>query len=110
MGDINSKSPYEFYGAMNLMFKMILEKSPLIRIGILSELHRTDAEIIKTHNEAFAELSKKWSIPFLDLYSNSGVFMNSLIEGDKLTYDNTHPNLKGNIKLANSVEQFMRGL
>lgn len=110
MGDINSKSPYEFYGAMNLMFKMILEKSPLIRIGVLGELHRNSGESIKTHNEAFVELSKKWSIPFLDLYSNSGIFMNSLIEGEKLTYDYTHPNLKGNIKLANPVEQFMRGL
>lgn len=110
IGTIDSNSPYEFYGAFNLIINKLITLNPMIKIGIIGELNRGNA-YTEAHNQCMVALSQKWCIPYFDSYSKIGVPKPTLYGEEKLYYDDgVHPNIKGNIKMANSIEQFMISL
>ena len=110
IGTIDSVSPYEFYGAFNLIINKLITLNPMIKIGVIGELNRGNA-YTEAHNQCMVALSQKWCIPYFDSYSKIGVPKPTLYGGEKLYYDDgVHPNIKGNIKMANSIEQFMISL
>ena len=107
-----------FIGAYQLLIEKILKSNKDIDLVLITPLQRSkDGYDINFTNEAgcklidyvnaIKDLGKKYSLPVLDLYSNSG-FTNNTIS--VYTRDNLHPNEKGYKIIAQKIYSFLLNL
>lgn len=104
-----------FIGAYQLLIEKILESNPYIDIVLVTPLQRSkDGYDINFTNEeghklidyveAIKEIGKNYSVPVLDLYSNSGFNKQTL---NIYTRDNLHPNKVGYERIAEKMYRFL---
>lgn len=107
-----------FIGAYQLLIEKILKSNKDIDLVLITPLQRSkDGYDINFTNEAgyklidyvnaIKDLGKKYSLPVLDLYSNSGFTNNTL---SVYTRDNLHPNEKGYKIIAQKMYSFLLNL
>ena len=107
-----------FIGAYQLLIEKILKSNKDIDLVLITPLQRSkDGYDINFTNEAgyklidyvnaIKDLGRKYSLPVLDLYSNSGFTNNTL---SVYTRDNLHPNEKGYKIIAQKMYSFLLNL
>ena len=122
-GNMDSRSPYTFYGALHTLYKALIEKYPTSQIVILTPLHRrkeTDPAadgnrpnsfgILKDYVNAIREVAEYYSLPVLDLFKTSGIQPEIPIIRQKYMPDALHPNDDGHKILADKIISFLQTL
>jgi len=121
LGKLSNNNEYDqatFIGAYQLLIEKILKSNKDIDLVLITPLQRSkDGYDINFTNEAgyklidyvnaIKDLGKKYSLPVLDLYSNSGFTNNTL---SVYTRDNLHPNEKGYKIIAQKMYSFLLNL
>ena len=110
---------YTFSGAMESMLKKSIQKWPGKKIIFITVHNMGSRPYLKKYMDRAKEICEKWSIPYVDLFSKSGLNTN-LEEIANLftahTYeegvgDKTHPNEEGYTKFyVPPIESFMKKL
>ena len=127
MGTIEDTTDVSFYGAVNVVVKGIVEAHPTSRIVFCTPLHRYgfgtskllgtaftydhikngQDHTLKDYVDALKEVCERYSIPVIDLFSQSG--LNPSISQIKDLYfpDGLHPNEAGHTKLAHLMYKYL---
>ena len=130
IGDINDKDDISFYGALNKVVMGLVNNNPTSTIVFVTPLHRYGFGVSKILNEDFTydylpngvghtlkdykdaimNVCERFSIPVIDLYSNSG--LNPCINSIKNTYfpDGLHPNELGHKRIADIMCSYFNSL
>ena len=119
IGTPADRDPYTFYGALNNLYRTLIERYPHAFIFVMTPLHRSHEEeaSFNTKNpnslplieyvRIIREVAEKYSLPVLDLFQMSGIYpMVQTVRNEDLP-DGLHPNDRGHAKLAGIVEQFL---
>ena len=117
-GDTTNKT---FYGALDLLYRKLIEKYYNIPIVIITPLHRYDennlkgdgskshdAYPLKSYVEAIRKVAQWYSLPVLDFYNSSGLNPNVEIIKSKYLPDGLHPNDDGHRRLAKLIIQYIK--
>lgn len=110
LGDIDSESPYEIHGALNLMIKQALDTYPLMHIGLMTVLRFNTNSYIDDLAQAVIDIGDKWSVPVLDMRKRSGLDVVNVTDWSATHYDTIHPNIDGNEKMSWPIENFLKSL
>lgn len=104
-----------FIGSYQLLIEYILESNPNIQIVLITPLQRIrdgyNTEFVnKSGNklidyvESIKKIGQIYSIPVLDLYSESGITENNI---ELFTKDGLHPNDKGYSRISEKMFRFL---
>lgn len=119
MGSAEDKTPYTFYGAMNIMTEYLVGKFGRDRLCYILPLPRFDednrrgghscktveANTLEEYREAIRETAKKYGVDVLDL---SDMFPRPKAQAaDELTADGLHPNAKGHKIIADRLYEYL---
>lgn len=121
MGAFFDRSEYTFYGALHSLINKLANKFPEARIVFMTPLHRdNEAEPFNSHGirvqplrdyvNAMREVCEYYSVPVLDLYSNSGMQPAIKIHKELFMPDGLHPSDKGAARIALMLEEFVKTL
>ena len=120
LGTIDDSGDESFYGALNTIIPGIVTAHPHSRVVVLTPLHRYGAGTSKLLGERFTydhlpngrghtlgdyvdaleAVCERWSVPVIDLFSESGI--HPAVPAQKTSYmpDGIHPNAAGHEKIA----------
>ncbi|WP_062105207.1 SGNH/GDSL hydrolase family protein [Bacillus niameyensis] len=105
IGSIDSTDIKTFMGAYNVLLSGLIAKYPTNLIATFTPLQQTDSpRNTKQIANAVKEVSAKWGIPCLDLYSMSGFNSANM---DYYTLDKLHPNTLGHSVIAGKMLSFL---
>lgn len=118
LGTIETRSIYTFYGAYTALVEEILTAHPASRLNLWTPLMRDkDGWNIFSVNgagyrlsdyvEAVREIGRRYALPVLDLYGQSGINLLTLAH---FTSDRLHPNEAGHRRIADMAVPFLNGL
>lgn len=116
LGRMNETDILTFYGAYKALIESLLSLNPSCRLNLWTPLQRNkDGFDIDSRNdcgyrlddyaEAVRALGKRYALPVLDLYAESGFNKLTL---PLLTDDGLHPNEKGYARIASSAVPFLQ--
>lgn len=117
-GMMGDKTENTFCGSCYVLMKMLVEKYPLKPIIFITPLHRVgedktvnrigiQCKTLKSYVNIIRETAEYFSIPVLDLYSNSGMQPN-IEEQNKMYFkDGLHPNDLGHERISNIIKTFL---
>ena len=120
IGTPADRDPYTFYGALNALYRGLIEKYPHAFIFVMTPLHRSHEEesTFNTKNpdslplieyvRIIREVAEKYALPVLDLFQMSGIYPTVQAVRDAYLPDGLHPNDRGHARLAGIVEQFLK--
>ncbi len=110
-----------FYGALHELYGKIITKYPEAFIVVLTPLHRLheenlrgegnkpqDVADLRTYVNIIREVAEYYSLPVLDLFSNSGISPNHPLINIKYFADGLHPNDEGHSVLADKIIRFLK--
>lgn len=128
-GNIMDTDPNTLYGAVKATIAKVLEQNPKAKIALIApgpwgninpqNTHTLSAfsipanEFAEKYVKVLEEVSKFYSIPFLDLYHSSMLrpwdqnFINEFYHGTSDT-DTTHPNTKGHEFFSPQIKEFIK--
>ena len=93
-------------------FEYMLQKSitlfPNAKIGVIIP-HRPSGDISE-YQEIARKVCEKWSIPYLDLYKESGLCVNNSTQKAIMFVDNTHLSVKGYDFITPKIENWLKNL
>ncbi len=109
---------HTFYGAYATLIESILKAHPVCRLNLWTPLHRDkDGFDVETRNdcgcrldyyaEAVRVLGRRYALPVLDLYRESGINALTL---PLFTSDGLHPNEAGHVRIAGMAASFLERL
>ena len=119
MGSAEDKTPYTFYGAMNIMTEYLVGKFGRNRLCYILPLPRFDednrhgghscktseANTLEEYREAIRKISGKYGVDVFDL---SDMFPRPKAQAaDELTADGLHPNAKGHKLIADRLYEYL---
>lgn len=122
LGLPEDKTPYTFWGACNLMCEMLIERFPRSQIVFMGPMHREvednpcgshKTEPVATlyeYVDIIKTVTRKYSIPFLDLMSVSGITPRVPVLKELYMPDGLHPNDAGQAKIAERLKYFLLSL
>ncbi len=116
IGEISDKTPYTFYGAMNLLTELLVKEYGKEKLCFILPLHRAEEDNeygahgmkperggkLSEYVEAMLYVLRREKIEYLDL---RGEFAPELIP--QLTTDGLHPNNAGHAIIANAVISYL---
>lgn len=120
IGCFSDRTPDTFYGACHHLFINLIEKYPGKPIVVMTPLHRTaENEIrtkhgvnatLKTYVDIIREVAEYYSLAVCDLFKNS--FMQPLVPVimEKFIPDGIHPNDDGHKLIAARLGNFLQSL
>lgn len=114
VGDIESDSLYDFYGALKYLLSKIINYNPLIHLGLITPLNRDNGNP-KKYRDAILEVAEMYSLPVLDLYSISGIpyvsdCREAIVSANIIGSSYLHPGTIGHERIANKYEEFLKML
>ena len=93
-------------------FEYMLQKSitlfPNAKIGVIIP-HRPSGNVSE-YQEIARKVCEKWSIPYLDLYKESGLCVNNPTQKAVMFVDNTHLSVKGYDFITVKIENWLKNL
>ncbi len=112
LGDTSASNT--FYGDIDYVINTALAGNEAIALGFIITPHRYDvtaansrSKVLTDYNQAVKDVCAKYSIPYLDLYAESGV--NATTE-TTLLGDQLHPSALGRHIYARKIAAFVRTL
>lgn len=118
LGTINDNTNTSFYGAGNVVLQWLITNRPDAKIGIII----SNSYLSNNYRQALKELSAKWGVGYLDLYSDTSISKTLNGQGMSetaqairnaqyyVTENNHHPNVKAHIIMSHAIEDFLRKL
>ncbi len=122
LGTPEDKTPYTFWGACNLMCEMLIERFPRSQIVFMGPMHRevednpcgshkaAPVATLYEYVDIIKTVTRKYSIPFLDLMSVSGITPRVPVLKELYMPDGLHPNDAGQAKIAERLKYFLLSL
>lgn len=120
LGTPSDRTPKTFYGACHDLFERLIKKFPGKPIVIMTPLHRTEEDDIRTKDgievtlqtyvDIIREVAEFYSLPVCDMYKNSGLQPRVDIIKEKYIPDGLHPNDAGHVILAKRLGEFLSSL
>lgn len=123
IGDISSFDPYYFYGALNNIISRLLEKYPDRKIIFITPMKNNFVHPTKNYPDSFSfnKLNLKqidyvnairnicdyYSIPILDLYTESGISPYSEYQTELYMPDKLHYNKEGYCRIAKKIAEYL---
>lgn len=120
VGTIDDVTVNTFYGAWNVVLKYIRENHPFAKVGIIV----SNGCGVDSYRQAEIELCKKWGFPYIDMNGDertpamirstspdvSQEVKNIILEKQKISATNQHPNLQAQAFESTFIENFLRSL
>ena len=122
LGAPEDKTPYTFWGACNLMCETLIERFPRSQIVFMGPLHRLEEDdpcgshktepvaTLYEYVDIIKTVTRKYSIPFLDLMSVAGIAPRVPVLRELYMPDGLHPNDAGQAKIAERLKYFLLSL
>ena len=122
LGNPDDNTPYTFWGACNTICEMLLTRFPKSQIVFMGPLHRSvEDDPCGSHKSApvatlyeyvdiMKTVTRKYSIPFLDLMAVSGIAPRVPVLKEMYIPDGLHPNDAGHEKIAAKLKGFLETL
>lgn len=117
LGTPTDRTPTTFYGAVHTLMSGLIEKYQGKYIVFITPLPRnasgTESKTnkqgytLKEYVNIIIEVAEFYSIPVLDLYRNSGIYVDSATIRTKMIPDGLHPNDTGHQFLARKIAAFL---
>ncbi|MBC9701409.1 MAG: SGNH/GDSL hydrolase family protein [Leuconostoc sp.] len=102
------------YGAVKILIEGLMVKYPTKRIGFILPLPRVgnigQTGGLKDYVAVIHEVCKRYSMPVLDLYNESGFAPDFTPNKNALMYDGLHPTPAGQLLMSRKIEAFLRRL
>lgn len=101
-----------FCGALESLFKKSIEYWPGKKICFIVTFKVPTAINFKSYMDKAKEICEKWSIPYIDLYSKSGLEFNVDYIKNNYSYGQggLHPNVEGYKIITPKIETWMKSL
>lgn len=101
-----------FCGALESLFKKSIEYWPGKKICFIVTFKVPTAVNFKSYMDTAKEICEKWSIPYIDLYSKSGLEFNVDYIKNNYSYGQggLHPNVEGYKIITPKIEAWMKSL
>lgn len=117
IGEFSDRTPKTFYGALHFLMLGLIKKYPQAVIVFATPLHRDGENNVRNNRpplsvfcDIIKEVAQYYSVPVLDLWSISGISVNSPTVKEKYIPDGLHPNDAGHIILAKRIIGFLQSL
>lgn len=122
IGTPEDNTPYTFWGACNILCNNLLTRFPKAQIVFMGPLHRSTEDNPHGDNKPEAvgtlydyvdiikTVTRKYSIPFLDLMSVAGIAPRVPVLKEMYIPDGLHPNDAGHAKIAAKLKGFLETL
>lgn len=118
LGTLESRNPYDFYGAYAALIEGILLRNPYCRLSLWTPLQRNkdgfDTERrndqgcqLRDYVNAVRAIGAHYALPVLDVYEQSGINQLTL---PAFTVDGLHPNEEGHRRIAGMAISFLESL
>lgn len=106
-----------FYGAVDFTIKKLVEKFPTKTIAIITPVPRSNGKTanstghtLEQYVDAIIKVAASYSVPTLDLFRHSGLYVWDASFGAYAMTDGVHPNATGHGLLADKILAFLNGL
>lgn len=106
-----------FYGAAHSLFYRVVEMFPESTVVVLTPFHRFGEHLFREggdklarYRDVICEVAEYYSLPVLDLWTDSGVQPQNELLKQKYMPDGLHPNDAGHALLADMVVKFLSRL
>ncbi len=121
IGNFDDRCTSTFYGACHVLMQGLIEKYYKETIAFITPIHRdydedvsyeknTSGNTLKQYVNIIKEVAQYYSIPILDLYSESGMQPKVPIIKELYIPDGLHPNEAGHKRLSEKIISFMETL
>ncbi|MBO5006450.1 MAG: SGNH/GDSL hydrolase family protein [Clostridia bacterium] len=122
IGTPEDDTPYTFWGACNTICEMLMTRFPKSQIVFMGPLHRSEEDnpcgshktapvgTLYEYIEIIKTVTRKYSIPFLDLMAVSGIAPRVPVLKELYMPDGLHPNDAGHEKIAAKLKGFLETL
>ena len=98
-----------FASAMEYMIDRALTLFPNAKIGVIIP-HRVQASSVNTYHDITRAVCAKWSIPYIDLYKESGICYNNTTQRAVMFDDDIHLTAAGYDMITSKIEAWMKTL
>ena len=106
LGVMSDRVNNTFYGALHLLYSGLIEKYPTKRVGVISFL-RFFGQDLSARLAAEIEVARYYNLPFLDLYNEGGLYLDSATVRTLLIPDGVHANDAGHLKISRRIQAFI---
>ena len=117
LGTPDDRTPETFYGACHYIMSGLLNKYPEARIVFMTPLHRITEDVknvngvgLVTYVNIIKEVASFYSLPVIDLWSESGIQPRVDVIKDKYCPDGLHPNDAGHERMAAVIGAYLENL
>ena len=116
-GEESDRTPDTFIGACHHLFRRAIENYPTAKIVVMTPLHRTGeynpdvkGRTLVEYVNVIRETAAKYSIPVIDLWSNSGIQPEIEVIREMFCPDGLHPTDEGHVRMADYIEAALLAL
>ena len=99
-----------FASAMEYMINRAITLFPNAKIGVIIPHREYHSTSVEPYNQITRTVCEKWSIPYIDLYKESGICVNNQTQKAVMFADNTHLTAAGYDMIASKIEAWMKNL
>lgn len=117
VGSFTDRTVDTFYGAAHSLFYKVVEMYPDATVVVLTPFHRfgeqlfrQGGDVLKRYKDAIVEVAEYYSLPVLDIWSESGIQPHIEMLKEKYMPDGLHPNDLGHELLSNMIVNFLKSL
>ena len=122
MGTPNDRTEDTFWGACHVLCEKLILRFPKSQIAFMSPLHRLGEDnvyrdykkepqgTLYDYVDVLQAVTRKYSIPFLDMMQVSGMTPSIPIQQELYMPDGLHPNDAGHAKIAARLKGFLECL
>ena len=117
IGTPDDRTEDTFWGACHLLCEKLLRRFPKSQVVYMSPLHRITEEepnrygkILNDYVEIIKIVTRKYSIPFLDMMQEGGLTPRVPIHQELYMPDGLHPNDAGQGKISARLKGFLQSL
>lgn len=117
LGQLGDNTMDTFYGALDLTMKAMIEKYPMKKIAIFTQMRRRTEAVrpkgtsVEKQVNATIDVAKKYGLPVLNLYHHGNMYpWNDAWYTECMMEDGVHLIAKGQEILTNKVKGFLESL
>ncbi len=109
-GNFEPTTTTTFASAMEYMINRAITLFPNAKIGVIIPHRESHYTNIEPYNQITRTVCEKWSIPYIDLYKESGICFNNPTQKAVMFVDNTHLTAAGYDMITDKIEAWMKTL
>lgn len=119
LGEWGDTDDNTFYGALYVLYKILIEKYPSANILIITPLQRNRTGetvrngygyLLQDYVDAIERTANYFSLPILDLYRNSGMSPMVDIIKERMFFDGVHPNEEGHKRIFERIDAYVNNM